>query len=58
MQRPRGRNEQRVIKGPEGRLWWQSLVDEGKRVDNKGKEPGRSQTGEGRGSLAGLGGRV
>ena len=33
-------------------------MGKGKRVDNEGKEAGRSQTGEGRGSLAGLGGRV
>ena len=58
IRRPRSRNEQRVLKRPEGRLWWQSLVGEGKRVDSKGKEAGRSQTGEGRGSLAGLGARV
>lgn len=33
-------------------------MGEGKRVDSEGKEAGRSQTGEGRGSLAGLGARV
>ena len=36
-----------MLKRPEGRLWRQSLVGKGKRVDNEGKEAGRSQTAHG-----------